>query len=124
MKFRTIVRSEHLNHHGVLFGGYMLLWTDEFAYVAALEDYPATRFVTRGMEAVSFTKSVPNGALVTFEINRVRTGKTSVAYQVDVTARDMLSEKSYDVFHTQITLCAVNAKGEKIPLGASNHDAE
>jgi len=116
LKFKTIVRSEHLNHHGVLFGGYMLLWTDEFAYVAALEDYPKTRFVTRGMESVSFTKSVPNGAIVTFDVNRIRTGNSSVTYQVDVTAREMLSEKSFDVFHTRITLCAVNAKGEKVSL--------
>ncbi len=94
----------------------MLLWTDEFAYIAALEDYPAARFATRGMEAVSFMKSVPNGAIVTFEINRIRIGKTSVTYQVDVTAREMFARESYEVFHTKITLCAVNAQGEKTTL--------
>jgi acyl-CoA hydrolase len=27
----TIVRPEHLNHHGDLFGGTMLRWIDEFS---------------------------------------------------------------------------------------------
>ena len=30
MQFKTLVRQEHLNQYGNLFGGYMLLWVDEF----------------------------------------------------------------------------------------------
>src|SRR5574344_538715 len=47
MQFNTLVRSEHLNHNGKLFGGYMLLWVDEYAYIAAITEYPGARFVTR-----------------------------------------------------------------------------
>ena len=63
MQFKTLVRPEHLNQHGNLFGGYMLLWVDEFAYLAAIEDYPCVSFVTRAMEAVSFTQSVKLGSV-------------------------------------------------------------
>ena len=31
-----LVRPEHLNHHGFLFGGRLLEWLDEQAYIAAI----------------------------------------------------------------------------------------
>ena len=80
MQFKTLVRQEHLNQHGNLFGGYMLLWVDEFAYLAAIEDYPCVRFVTRAMEAVSFTQSVKLGAVLTFNVIRKKTGNISCRY--------------------------------------------
>ena len=71
MLFKALVRPEHLNQHGKLFGGYMLRWVDEYAYIAALEDYPRARFVTRAIEAASFTRGVDCGALLTFDVTRL-----------------------------------------------------
>ena len=116
MQFKTLVRQEHLNQHGNLFGGYMLLWVDEFAYLAASEDYPCVRFVTRAMEAASFTQSVKLGAVLTFTVTRKRIGNTSVTYEVDVTARDVSACESYQAFHTSVTLCAITPDGQKTPL--------
>ena len=116
MQFKTLVRQEHLNQHGNLFGGYMLLWVDEFAYLAAIEDYPCVRFVTRAMEAVSFTQSVKLGAVLTFNVTRKRIGNTSVSYDVDVTARDVSSCESYPAFRTSVTLCSITTDGKKCPL--------
>ena len=42
-----IVRTEHLNQHGHLFGGQMLLWIDEFCWIAAAIDFPTKKLVTR-----------------------------------------------------------------------------
>ena len=116
MQFKTLVRQEHLNQYGNLFGGYMLLWVDEFAYLAAIEDYPCVRFVTRAMEAVSFTQSVKLGAVLTFTVTRKKTGNTSVTYDVNVTARDVSSCETYPAFHTSVTLCAITQDGKKTPL--------
>jgi len=116
MQFKTIVRSEHLNHHGVLFGGYLLLWVDEFAYIAALEDFPGVRFVTRGMEAASFTQSVQNGAILTFDVTQKKKGRTSVTYGIDIAARNVDSLECRPVFQTQITFCAVDEEGRKTAL--------
>ena len=116
MQFKTLVRQEHLNQHGNLFGGYMLLWVDEFAYLAAIEDYPCAHCVTRAMEAVSFTQSVKLGAVLTFTVTRKKIGNTSVTYDVNVTARDVSSCESYPAFHTSVTLCAVTNDGKKAPL--------
>ena len=116
MQFKTIVRSEHLNNHGVLFGGYLLLWVDEFAYIAVLEDFPGIRFVTRGMTAASFAQSVQNGAILTFDVTQRKKGRTSVTYGVEISARGMDSSECRHVFDTQITFCAVDENGNKMPL--------
>ena len=116
MLFRALVRPEHLNQHGKLFGGYMLRWVDEYAYIAALEDYPRARFVTRAIEAASFTRGVECGALLTFDVTRLRSGVSSVTYRVNVGARNMGSENSVEVFNTCVTLCAIDEAGRKTPL--------
>jgi len=116
MQFKTIVRPEHLNHHGNLFGGYMLLWVDEYVYITAIEEFPSVKFVTRGMEAVSFSQGVKCGAVVTFDITRTHTGTTSVTYQVDVSARRISDTESVPVFHTSVTMCSVDEDGHKKPL--------
>ena len=116
MQFKALVRPEHLNQHGKLFGGYMLLWVDEYAYIAALEDYPRARFVTRAIEAASFTRGVECGALLTFDVTRLRSGTSSVTYRVHVSSRNMDGENAVEVFNTCVTLCAVDEKGSKTAL--------
>jgi len=116
MQFKALVRQEHLNPHGNLFGGYMLLWVDEFAYLAAIEEFPCVNFVTRAMEAVSFTQSVKLGAVLTFTVTRKRIGTTSVTYDVNVMARDVSSREPYQAFRTSVTLCAITEDGQKRPL--------
>jgi acyl-CoA hydrolase len=54
----TIVRPEHLNHHGSLFGGQLLTWVDEFAWIVASREYAGFRLVTRAMDEVQFRTPV------------------------------------------------------------------
>ena len=122
MRFKALVRPEHMNQHGSLFGGYMLLWVDEYAYIAALEDYPCGRFVTRGMEAAVFSHPVACGALLTFEVTRVRSGCSSVTYLVEVSARNPAEDHETPVFSTNVTLCSVDAQGRKTPLPQKTPD--
>ena len=82
----TIVRPEHLNHHGSLFGGSLLRWVDEFAWIAAAKDFPGYRLVTRALDRVEFTTSVANGAILRFRIQRAHRRTTSATYSVDVYA--------------------------------------
>ncbi len=41
-----VVRPEHLNHFGYLFGGCLLKWVDEIAWIAASRDHPGCSCVT------------------------------------------------------------------------------
>ncbi len=66
MENHKLVLPEYLNHFGFLFGGYLLKWVDEYAWIAASLDYPGSNFVTIAMDKVEFRKSVRKGTILKF----------------------------------------------------------
>lgn len=110
MENHRLVRPEHLNHYGFLFGGYLLMWVDEVAWLAASESYPDCKFVTVGMDQVAFKKSVGEGTILRFRSERIKIGNTSVTYDVRV------SHQGTEIFSTCVTLVRVNDEGTKEPL--------
>lgn len=112
----TLVRTEHLNHHGYLFGGQMLKWVDELAWLAASRDYPGNTLVTRAIDQSEFRNRVVNGSILRFEISRRRQGNSSVVYHVEVFADAPASTEEEPVFSTKITFVCLNAAGEKCLL--------
>ena len=59
MENYIIVRPEHLNQHGHLFGGQMLRWIDEFCWIAAAIDFPTKKLVTRAMGETEASRTAP-----------------------------------------------------------------
>jgi len=112
----TLVRTEHLNHHGYLFGGQMLKWVDELAWLAASRDYPGNSLVTRAIDQSDFRNRVVNGSILRFEINRGKQGSSSVVYHVEVFADAPGTTDEEPVFSTKITFVCLNANGEKCLL--------
>lgn len=117
----TLVRTEHLNHHSKLFGGQLLKWVDEFAWLAAARDFCGSILVTRAMDNSEFKYSVPNGSILRFHIEQQHVGITSTLYSVDVFA-DMPGRPDEElIFSNRVTFVAVDEKGDKTPLKASSH---
>jgi acyl-CoA hydrolase len=112
----TIVRPEHLNHHGFLFGGMLLKWVDEFAWLTASRDFPHCTLVTIAMDNIQFKQKVPNGSILRFHILPLRLGNTSVTYQVEVLSDEPGADDEKPVFSTSITFVRVDDKGRKSPL--------
>lgn len=112
MESFKLVLPEHLNHYGYLFGGYLLQWVDETAYIAASLDYPGSNFVTVAMDRVEFRRSIRQGAILRFVALRQRVGTTSVGYQVQV----FNGPSAEPVFSTQITFVGLDADGRKTPV--------
>ena len=112
----TLVRTEHLNHNGKLFGGQLLKWVDEFAWLAAAKDFKHNVLVTRAMENVEFRHTVPNGAILRFTIEKVRQGTTSVDYTVDVYSDSRDCEAESYIFSNKITFVAIDENGKKTCL--------
>jgi len=94
----------------------MLFWVDENAWLTAARDFPGYRLVTRGMERISFEKSVINGSILRFHILPVHRGNSSVQYQVDVYADAPGAEEEELVFSNKVTFVSVDCHGVKIPL--------
>lgn len=112
----TLVRPEHLNHYGYLFGGAMLKWVDECAWLVASRDFPGCSLVTMAMDDIVFRKRVLNGSILRFSILPRKQGTTSVTYSVEVFADAPGAAKEVNVFSTQVTYVRLDKKGNKYPL--------
>ncbi len=112
----TIVRQEHLNHYGFLFGGAMLKWVDEFAWLVASRDFPGCPLVTVAMDRISFSQPVANGAILRFRILPVKQGDTSIQYSVNVFADEPGASQEKEVFSTTITFVHIDRSGRKHSL--------
>ncbi|ULQ60841.1 acyl-CoA thioesterase [Brucepastera parasyntrophica] len=112
----TLVRTAHLNHNGKLFGGQLLQWVDEFAWLAAARDFPDVILVTRAMDNSEFRHSVANGSILRFHIGLQHTGTTSATYQVDVYAAMPACQEEKLVFSNRVVFVAIDEKGNKTKL--------
>lgn len=116
----TLVRTEHLNHYGYLFGGQMLKWVDEMAWLAAARDFTGLNIVTRALEQVDFKKRVSNGSILRFQITYEKQGRTSVTYRVDVYADAPGARAEEHVFSNCVTFVALDENGNTFPLPRLN----
>lgn len=112
----TIVRPEHLNHHGYLFGGTMLRWVDEFSWIVASRDFSGCTLVTVAMNDIQFRQRVLNGSILRFHILLARQGTTSASYRVEVFADAPGETTERKVFDTEVTFVRVDRQGNKQPL--------
>jgi acyl-CoA hydrolase len=115
MENHKLVLPEHLNHYGFLFGGHLLKWVDEYAYIAATMEYAGSNFVTIAMDRVEFKKSVRQGTILKFIVEKSREGRTSVEYLVHVYRSNKLEENNF-IFSTGVTLVRIDENGRKLPL--------
>jgi acyl-CoA hydrolase len=110
-----LIRPESLNHAGNLFGGRLLSWADETAYMTAIQAYPNCEFVTRALEATDFKSPAVNGDLVELTGKIVETGETSC--KVSISARNVTTGK--EMFSTDfIMVNVINGHKEPIPKGS------
>jgi acyl-CoA hydrolase len=100
-----------LNHYGSLFGGRMLAWVDEAAWIAASTEFPHCQFVTIAMDKVEFRQGAGDGTILKINCTLAKKGNSSVTYQVVVTDAKHTSE--IPVFQTKVTFVSVNDQGEK-----------
>jgi acyl-CoA hydrolase len=112
-----LVLPEHLNHYGFLFGGAMLKWVDESAYICARLDHPGKAFVTAGMDQVSYKQRVELGSILRFDVDKVRTGRTSVSYRVSARVVGTGAGDRPEIFSTTVTFVCIDQGGNKCLLG-------
>lgn len=116
MDHHKLVLPEHINDQDSLFGGYLLKWLDEFAYITASIDFPGHRFVTIALENVEFKHQIACGQILRFSVNRVRVGTTSVEYCVEVFGANASEDSNRVLFATNITFVNITESGQKAPI--------
>lgn len=115
MEHRTIVLPEYLNDQGFLFGGNLLKWVDEYAYITASLEFPGNRFVTISLDEVNFKHPILPGEILCFDIKRVRKGNTSLQYCVKVFG-EKLAGHTQALFVTHISFVNVGDDGRPVPI--------
>jgi acyl-CoA hydrolase len=116
MDHRKLVLPEHMNDQGSLFGGYLLKWMDEFAYITASMEFPGHRFVTIALSNVEFKHQILCGQILCFSITNSRLGNTSVEYNVEVFGEIDGAREKGTLFATTITFVNVTEDGKKAPI--------
>jgi ribose 5-phosphate isomerase B len=107
-----LIRPEFLNHHGGLFGGYMMEWADDMAFNAASLSFPGAAFVTRRFDAFDFVSSVRSGDIIKIYARVESVGTSSC--QVAVWCLNARTEAQ--VFRTVAIMVNIDGNGKKSPI--------
>ncbi|MBT7954367.1 MAG: acyl-CoA thioesterase [Rhodospirillaceae bacterium] len=89
MKFRTrkMVAAKDLNSNGTLFGGRILSWIDEEAFIYASCQLNSESVVTRKISEIGFIATARQGDVIEIGMEVVKFGQTSVSLQCEVRNR-------------------------------------
>jgi acyl-CoA thioesterase YciA len=103
---RSLVLYPDCNSTQNLFGGRMMSWMDVGAGMYA-QCQTKSHVVTRAVGNIEFKVPVPLGWTCSVYARTVRAGRTSIAVEVLVTRRDMLTDTEEEVTRTEFVMVAV-----------------
>lgn len=113
MEHYKIVLPADLNDYGSLFGGALLKWVDEIAYIRVSLDFPGQHFVTIGLDNVEFKHPIRKGQILRFHCEKTRVGNSSVTYNVKVYGARYETESEKVLFENNISFVCVDSNGLK-----------
>ena len=79
-----MIAHKDLNSNGTLFGGRVLDWIDEEAYIYCSCQLENDRVVTRSMSNIDFLASAIRGDIIEIGMETVDFGRTSITVKCDV----------------------------------------
>tara|TARA_B100001287_G_C22681628_1_gene530770 strand:- start:3450 stop:3881 length:432 start_codon:yes stop_codon:yes gene_type:complete len=81
---RKMIAPKDLNSNGTLFGGRLLDWIDEEAYIYCNCQLEKDRLVTRKMSGIDFINSAVRGDIIEIGMETVKLGRSSITIRCDV----------------------------------------
>ena len=112
---RVSMMPKETNALGTIFGGVILSYIDQAAFIEARE-HGHHRWVTVSVDKVDFHAPVLVGDVVSFLTATEHTGTTSVRVCIRVEAERYSTREVVRVTEAQLTMVAVNAAGRPIPF--------
>ena len=116
MKYRTrkMIAARDLNSNGTLFGGRVLDWIDEEAFIFASCQLDSTSVVTRSMSAINFVATARQGEVIEVGMEVVAFGRTSITLRCEVRNRQT---KTIITAVDRIVFVLVDQEGRPVPHG-------
>ena len=112
---RGITLTRDTNSYGTIFGGVILSYIDQAAYVEALS-HGRHRWVTASIDRVDFKAPVLVGDIVNLYTATTRKGTTSVTVKCEVEAERAGTGQTVQVTSATIAMVAVDPAGRPIPF--------
>lgn len=116
MRFRTrkMIAARDLNSNGTLFGGRVLDWIDEEAFIFASCQLETESVVTRSMSEINFVSTARQGDIVEIGMAAVSFGRTSITLRCEV--RNRRTKRTITAVD-RITFVRVDEAGRPTPHG-------
>jgi len=111
-----VVRQEHLNQYGNLFGGRVLSVIDELAFIACARTYPENNFVTRAVEDAAFIAPAVLGDVLEFNFGIENVGRTSIRVRVEMIIYNGRTGKANKSFDGCVIMVCVDSAGNAVPV--------
>lgn len=109
-----LVRPEHLNGAGTIFGGILLAWIDEAAAIAVMKRIKSPRVATVAMSEIQFKRPVRSGSLVRIHTSVVGIGRTSITLRV---CANTYGSQSPVIIVERIVFVSLDDAGRPFPHG-------
>ena len=109
-----LVRPEHLNGAGTIFGGILLAWIDEAAAIAAMKKVRSSRVATVAMSEIQFKRPVRSGSLVRIHMSVVGIGRTSITFRARA---DTYDSRKPVIIVERIVFVSLDTTGRPFPHG-------
>lgn len=103
------------NHHNTLFGGALLAWMDEVAFITATR-FGRCPFVTVSLDRTDFKRPIPAGTIVELVGTVEHLGRTSVRVRVDVWMEERYSDGREKAVTGEFTMVAVGDDHRPVPV--------
>ncbi len=115
LSLRALTQPKDTNHYGTIFGGVILSYIDQAAFVEASR-HGKHRWVTASVDRVDFKAPVQVGDIINLTTFTIRTGTKSVTVGVEVETQKVTTDQCISVTTATVTLVAVDATGKPIPF--------
>ncbi len=118
LTLRFLAQPTDVNFGGKVHGGAVMKWIDQAAYAAAV-GWSGAYCVTVALSGLSFIAPIRIGDLVSVHVRLIGTGRSSMQYAVEVTARDLKSDAERVATRCVIVFVALDeADGQPVPVPA------
>ncbi|MCL1074127.1 acyl-CoA thioesterase [Shewanella dokdonensis] len=113
---RRLIKHEHLNPAGSLFGGQLLSWIDEEAAIFAGCQMKSRNHVTKLISEINFMTAAKLGDVIEFGLELISMGHTSITVRCEVRNKQTLAPI---VSIDKMVFVNVNEAGLPVPHGAT-----
>jgi acyl-CoA hydrolase len=103
------------NHHNTMFGGTVMSYMDEVAFLTATR-FSRKSIVTVSSDKINFQHPIPHGTIIKVVGTIVRVGRTSVDVLIEVFVESMYRDGLERAVNGTFTLVAINENKRPVPM--------